>query len=513
MVLGRGPRHENETVGETSDGRRSTSVLAGHVRLEASAACWRSATRAIPAAASRCTPSTAARSCSAPTPPAAGRARAARARPSTRPTRAVRRRAAVAGARRPRPAVSPTEVYARVVEKLRREPVEDFRIDFEDGYGNRPDAEEDGHAVPPPARWREGCAGGHAAAVHRHPHQAAHGRAAPRAACAPRHLPHHAGRRDRRRSCRRTSSSRCRRSWCPEQVRGAAPTLFDALETALGLADRRAALRADGRDAAVDLRRTRRRLRAAAPRSTPATAACTGAHFGTYDYTAACNITAAHQHMTHPACDFARHVMQVALAGTGVRLSDGATNVMPVAPHRATAGATADAEQREENRGRPPRLEAALRRRPPLAGARLLPGLGPAPGAARRPATPRSTRSSSRASSRPPSGCATSSTRRRRPRSSATSSTTPPPARACSTTSCAAINCGAITEDEALADRPHPRRAARPLVRADHEGAARVVSACGSTRPRPSRPGPSHRAPRAGGRCRRRLSGSGCRPW
>src|SRR5438067_5892636 len=37
-------------------------------------------------------------------------------------------------------------VYARVVEKLRREPVEDFRIDFEDGYGNRPDAEEDGHA-------------------------------------------------------------------------------------------------------------------------------------------------------------------------------------------------------------------------------------------------------------------------------------------------------------------------------------------------------------------------------
>src|SRR4051794_21840950 len=38
-------------------------------------------------------------------------------------------------------------VYARVIEKLRREPVEDFRIDFEDGYGNRADAEEDAHAV------------------------------------------------------------------------------------------------------------------------------------------------------------------------------------------------------------------------------------------------------------------------------------------------------------------------------------------------------------------------------
>jgi len=39
------------------------------------------------------------------------------------------------------------KVYERVRDKLRREPVEDFRIDFEDGYGNRPDAEEDGHAA------------------------------------------------------------------------------------------------------------------------------------------------------------------------------------------------------------------------------------------------------------------------------------------------------------------------------------------------------------------------------
>src|SRR3954470_4049513 len=37
-------------------------------------------------------------------------------------------------------------IYQRVVSKLEREPVEDFRIDFEDGYGNRPDSEEDGHA-------------------------------------------------------------------------------------------------------------------------------------------------------------------------------------------------------------------------------------------------------------------------------------------------------------------------------------------------------------------------------
>jgi citrate lyase beta subunit len=59
-----------------------------------------------------------------------------------------------------------------------------------------------------------------------------------------------------------------------------------------------------------------------------------GAHFGTYDYTANCDITAAHQRMRHPACDFAKQMMKVAFAGTGVMLSDGATNIMPIAPHR-----------------------------------------------------------------------------------------------------------------------------------------------------------------------------------
>ncbi|HEX6648786.1 MAG TPA: hypothetical protein VF075_04590, partial [Pyrinomonadaceae bacterium] len=78
---------------------------------------------------------------------------------------------------------------------------------------------------------------------------------------------------------------------------------------------------------------------------------CVAAHFGTYDYTAGCNITAAHQHMLHPACDFAKHMMQVSFAGTGIWLSDGATNIMPVAPHRFTeGGAPLTAEQIEENR-------------------------------------------------------------------------------------------------------------------------------------------------------------------
>ncbi|PRY42686.1 DUF6986 family protein [Umezawaea tangerina] len=55
-----------------------------------------------------------------------------------------------------------------------------------------------------------------------------------------------------------------------------------------------------------------------------------GLHFGTYDYTAGCGLGAAHQHLAHGACDFARNVMQVAAANAGIRVSDGSTNVLPV---------------------------------------------------------------------------------------------------------------------------------------------------------------------------------------
>ncbi len=39
------------------------------------------------------------------------------------------------------------KVYARLLDKLAREPIEDFRLDFEDGYGYRADEEEDAHAL------------------------------------------------------------------------------------------------------------------------------------------------------------------------------------------------------------------------------------------------------------------------------------------------------------------------------------------------------------------------------
>ncbi len=53
-------------------------------------------------------------------------------------------------------------------------------------------------------------------------------------------------------------------------------------------------------------------------------------HYGTFDYSASLQIAAAHQASNHPAADFAKQVMQVVVAGTGVHLSDGSTNILPV---------------------------------------------------------------------------------------------------------------------------------------------------------------------------------------
>jgi citrate lyase beta subunit len=57
---------------------------------------------------------------------------------------------------------------------------------------------------------------------------------------------------------------------------------------------------------------------------------CTALHYGTYDYSAFCGIAAPYQSLAHPAADHAKLVMQAAAAGTGVRLSDGSTNVLPI---------------------------------------------------------------------------------------------------------------------------------------------------------------------------------------
>ena len=237
-------------------------------------------------------------------------------------------------------------VYARVVEKLEREPVEDFRIDFEDGYGNRPDEHEDATAVQAAQQVAAGMREGS--------------------------LPPYIGIRIKpfsrelhKRSVRTLDlflTTLCGETGgqlpenfvvtlpkvtIPEQV-AALASLFESLEPRLGIAT-------GGLKLEIMIETTQSLFDAEGRLNLPhllraGNGRCIAAHFGTYDYTASCDVTAEHQGMTHPACDFAREMMKISYAQTGIWLSDGATNIMPVAPNRPSKdGPPLTAEQEAEN--------------------------------------------------------------------------------------------------------------------------------------------------------------------
>jgi citrate lyase beta subunit len=228
-------------------------------------------------------------------------------------------------------------VYGRVLDKLRTEPVEDYRIDFEDGYGNRTDAEEDGHAGAAATAMADGLA--------------AHS-LAPFVGIRIKPLTDELRGRSLRTLDRflTTLLERTRGVLPPHFVvtlpKITAPEQVSVLVDAFELIERGTGLLPGALELELMVETTQsifgQHGEVALPHLVAAARGrCRGAHFGTYDYTASCNITAAHQLPHHPACDFARHVMQVSLAGTGVTLSDGATTVMPVGPHRAAPGGPA----------------------------------------------------------------------------------------------------------------------------------------------------------------------------
>ncbi len=234
-------------------------------------------------------------------------------------------------------------VYQRVLQKLEREAVEDFRIDFEDGFGNRPDEEEDAVAVQAALEVAKGMEAGT--------------------------LPPFIGIRikpfseDLKARGIRTldiflstllekTGGRLPENFVvmlpkvviPEQIK-ALVRLFEAFEKAFHLPLRslkmetmveqtQAIMDAEGKNPLLSF------IRASDGR-------CIAAHFGTYDYTASAGITAKYQTMAHSVCDFAHHMTKVALGSTGIMLSDGATNVMPIGPHR---GDNLSEQQQTENR-------------------------------------------------------------------------------------------------------------------------------------------------------------------
>ncbi|OZB83477.1 aldolase/citrate lyase family protein [Microbacterium sp. 13-71-7] len=216
------------------------------------------------------------------------------------------------------------ELAPLVDAKLEREPIEDLRLDFEDGYGARPDEEEDADAVLAAERV--------AAAV-------AAGVAPPfigiRFKCfeAP----------TRRRGIRTLDlflSTLVANGPLPDGLVLTLPkvttvaqveamvSLCEHFEERLGLPSGR--LR-------FEVQMETPQLIVAADGSVPvatllhrADGRVSALHYGTYDYSASLQIAAAYQSMEHPAADFAKQVMQVAVAETGVRISDGSTNVIPV---------------------------------------------------------------------------------------------------------------------------------------------------------------------------------------
>lgn len=245
--------------------------------------------------------------------------------------------------RRQEPAWLAYTVYHKMIRKLQTEPVEDFRIDFEDGFGNRPDEEEDATAIAAAQELAKGMQ-----------EKTVSPFIGIRIKPFTEDLKHRGVRTlDLFLTTLLESTNgvlpdnfvvMLPKVTIPEQVTTLV-RLFELIEQVHHLP--KGALQMETMVEATQIimddegrNPLMRIIKAGEGR-------CIAAHFGTYDYTASCGITAKYQTMAHPVCDFAHHMTKVALAGTGIFLSDGATNVMPIGPHR---GDPLTFEQQAENR-------------------------------------------------------------------------------------------------------------------------------------------------------------------
>jgi citrate lyase beta subunit len=221
-------------------------------------------------------------------------------------------------------------VYHKIINKLKKEAVEDFRIDFEDGFGNRPDDEEDATAIQAANELALGMKNKTISPF-----------IGIRIKPFTEDLKHRGVRTLDLFLSTLLEKTNGRlpdnfvvmlpKVTIPEQVITLV-RLFEILEKDNNL--KPGSLKMETMVEATQIvmddegrNPLMRIIRASEGR-------CIAAHFGTYDYTASCGITAKYQTMSHPVCDFAHHMTKVALGGTGIFLSDGATNVIPIAPHR-----------------------------------------------------------------------------------------------------------------------------------------------------------------------------------
>jgi citrate lyase beta subunit len=217
------------------------------------------------------------------------------------------------------------KVHSLITAKLSSEPVEDFRVDFEDGYGPRSDAEEDAHAVD--------AARETARAIKEKTLPAFFGIRIKTLS------PQTGSRALRTLDLYLTSVGELPSEFVVTLPKVDTPQQVSALSAALEELEARLHFEKESIGIELMIETPQSVVSRDGRIALPALIEAGGArvrsvHYGAYDYTAACGMTAAYQEMSHGASDFVRHVMQVSLADTDVAVVDGATNILPIPPHR-----------------------------------------------------------------------------------------------------------------------------------------------------------------------------------
>ena len=209
--------------------------------------------------------------------------------------------------------------WSRLNKKLEKEPIEDLRLDFEDGYGRRSDSEEDDHidsALEGFATLETAFRG-------------------------IRIKSFESVTRDRGlRTLDRVIAGLVKLGGIPQGFVVTLPkvTFLEQVEVMVDAfyeLERIHALTENSLRFEVQIETSQAIISpegriTAAPLIDAAKGRLTAFHYGTYDYSAAVGIAAAYQTLDHPAADLAKSILQISAAGTGVRLSDGSTNIIPI---------------------------------------------------------------------------------------------------------------------------------------------------------------------------------------
>jgi hypothetical protein len=225
------------------------------------------------------------------------------------------------------------EIYERIRHKLDDEAIEDLRIDLEDGYGIRPDDDEDAATIAAARALAVSIAAGTAP-------------------------PFHGFRMKSFEAPTRRRGARTLQLFVGELVEAGGLTdgFVITLPKVTSIEQVEAfvfALERVEQTCSLDSGTLRFEIQVETPQAIlgdDGTALIarmvhaggdrvTGLHYGTYDYSASLGVAAGYQSLEHPVADHAKAVMQLAAAGTGVFVSDGSTNVLPVGDRDAVHAA------------------------------------------------------------------------------------------------------------------------------------------------------------------------------